>query len=175
VERIAELPLLETLSLGIYELDTLAVLERVPSNLFGLWLGQTKSKKPDLAPLARFSQLRTLHIEGHTRSIGVLEGLTSLEDLTLRSTTTPDLAFLAPLSRLWSLDITLGGTTNLSAIAGMSTIKYLELGARPQIHSRHRYRRRRRPVAPGEHARELRVMASWKFQVSLCQGVERSA
>jgi hypothetical protein len=54
-------------------------------------------------------------------------GSPKLEDVTLRSITAPDLSFLKPLTHLWSLDIKLGGTTDLSAIAGMSSIKYLEL------------------------------------------------
>ena len=57
----------------------------------------------------------------------MIRELTTLEDLTLRSTTVPDLDFLAELDRLWSLDIKLGGTTNLAALSGMRGIKYLEL------------------------------------------------
>ena len=38
-----------------------------------------------------------------------------------------DLGFLQNLKSLWSLDIKLGGTNNLVALAGMNGIKYLEL------------------------------------------------
>lgn len=127
VEAIADLPMLDTLSLGIYDLDSFTLLDRLPADLQALTLGQTRSKKPDLESLARFSQLRTVYIEGHTRGIAALGGLTTLEDVTLRSTTTPNLDFLKPLVHMWTLDMKLGGTTNLSAIAGMPGIKYLEL------------------------------------------------
>lgn len=127
VEAIAQLPELDALSLGVYELDGFDVLKDLRPTLHSLSLGQTRSKKPDLAPLSRFVSLKTIYIEGHTKNIGVLGGLSSLEDVTLRSTTTPDLDFLTPLTRMWSLDIKLGGTTNLAAIGGMPGIKYLEL------------------------------------------------
>ena len=127
VEALADLTRLDALSLGIYELDSFEVLTHLPPTLHSLTLGQTRSKKPDLAPLARFTSLQTIYIEGHTKNIGVLSGLTALEDVTLRSTTTPNLDFLVPLTQMWSLDIKLGGTTSLDAISGMPGIKYLEL------------------------------------------------
>ena len=127
IDAIAELPELRSLSLGIYELDTFDVLNHVPTEVESLVLGATRSKKPDLAPLARFGSLRTASIEGHTKNLDVLGELRSLEEVTLRSTTTQNLDFLTALSRLWSLDIKLGGTTNLNAIRGMPGIKYLEL------------------------------------------------
>jgi len=127
VDAIGELPQLRRLSLGIYENDSFDVLGAVSPALESLSLGATRSKKPDLAVLARFASLRQIYIEGHTKNIDVLAELTMLEDVTLRSTTTQDLGLLAPLKRMWSLDIKLGGTTNLEAIRGMPGIKYLEL------------------------------------------------
>ena len=53
--------------------------------------------------------------------------LAGLEDLTLRSITVAGLDFLRKLKHLWSLDIKLGGTSNLNALEGMTGIKYLEL------------------------------------------------
>jgi hypothetical protein len=127
VEALAKLRDLESLSLGIYEMESFEVLQALPSGLHRLSLSDTRSKKPDLAPLARFKSLRTVYLEGHTKNIEVLSELRSLEDVTLRSTTTADLSFLTPLVNIWSLDIKLGGTTNLGAIAGLTGIKYLEL------------------------------------------------
>jgi hypothetical protein len=127
IEAIARLPELRALSLGIYELDSFVVLNDLPREMHSLFLGATRSRKPDLAPLARFESLRKVYIEGHIKNLDVLGELSLLEDVTLRSTTTPNLDFVAALSRMWSLDITLGGTTDLSAIRGMAGLKYLEL------------------------------------------------
>ncbi len=127
IEALAELRQLESLSLGIYELDSFDVLDEMPATLRSLSLGQTRSKKPSLAHLERFSSLRRVFIEGHRSNIEVLGTLPMLEDLTLRSVTTPSLEFLKPLDRLWSLDIKLGGTKNLGAVEGMASIKHLEL------------------------------------------------
>jgi hypothetical protein len=127
VEAIAEIPHLESLSLGIYELDDFSVLGRVAPTLTELHLTATRSRKPSLAPLSRFRSLRCLSLEGHTKSIEVLSELQNLEDLTLRSITTPDLAYLAPLSNLWSLDIKLGGIRDFTGVTGKTSIKYLEL------------------------------------------------
>ena len=92
-----------------------------------MFLGRTKSKKPDLSPLARFHLLEDLYLEGQQKNIEVLGKLTHLKDVTLRSISTPDLQYLTPLEEIWSLDIKLGGIKNLDAISGMENIKYLEL------------------------------------------------
>ncbi len=127
VGAITEMPRLESLSLGIYELQDLSVLERVPASLAELTLGWTKSRRSSLAPLNRFHALRRLYIEGHSKEIEVLATLEQLEDLTLRSITVPDLAFVAGLPKLWSLDIKLGGIRDLAALEGKQSIKYLEI------------------------------------------------
>lgn len=127
VESLAHLNSLESLSIGIFEMQDLRVLELVDPALDALSIGATRSKKPDLAPLERFKALKKLHIEGHTKSIGVLSALCDLEDLTLRSITTPDLEYLRPLDRLRSLDIKLGGIKSFTGIEEKATIKYLEL------------------------------------------------
>ena len=127
VEVIAEMSRLESLSLGIFELRDFGVLNRVPPTLTTLRLGATRSRKPLLESLARFTSLRTLYLEGQSNGIDVLSNLPALEDLTLRSITTPDLRYLAPLERIWSLDIKLGGIRSFTGIEGKGTIKCLEL------------------------------------------------
>lgn len=127
VEHVARIPGLESLALGIYSLESFDVLRDVGAGLQRLILGETRSKRPSLAPLSRFPDLRTLTIAGHRKEIEVLAGVRSLEDLTLSSVTLDDLSFLRPLDRLWSLDLKLGGTKDLSGIAGMAGIKYLEI------------------------------------------------
>jgi hypothetical protein len=127
VEAIAAMSRLESLSLGIYDLKDFSVLERVSSSLTTLRLGATRSKKPSLAPLSRFPSLRVLYLEGHNKDIEVLRALSELEDVTLRSITTADLTYLAPLPNLWSLDLKLGGIRSFKGIEGKPGIKYLEL------------------------------------------------
>lgn len=128
IEQVAALDQLESLGVGIYELESFDFLEQLPtSTLRRLYLAATKSKKPSLAPLARFDHLRTLYLEGQQKEIDVISHLSQLEDLALRSITVRDFALVRGLSRLWSLDIKLGGTRNLSALAEMSGLKYLEL------------------------------------------------
>ena len=92
-----------------------------------LYLGGTKSKKPDLAHLTRFKLLEEIFIEGQKKNIEVLSQLLNLKDVTLRSISTPDIKYLRPLSKMWSLDIKLGGIRNLNGLEGMKHIKYLEL------------------------------------------------
>src|SRR5262245_29629151 len=127
VDAIAGMPHLESLSLGVFELEDFSVLELIPPALTRLALGATRSKKPSLAPLRRFRSLRVLYLEGHNKSIEVLSDLHELEDLTLRSITTGDLGYLKPLHHLWSLDIKLGGIRSFTGIEGMENIKYLEI------------------------------------------------
>jgi hypothetical protein len=127
VESIAEIPHLESLSLGIYEIRDFAVLRRVSPTLRHLSIGATRSKRQDLAPIARFRSLIQIYLEGQCKNIEVLSDLTMLEDITLRSITTPGLDYLRPLSNLWSLDIKLGGIKSFTGIEGKESIKYLEL------------------------------------------------
>ena len=127
VEAIGDIPDLEALSLGIFDLVSFDVLDRVSNELVSLSLHATKSNRPDLSGLSRFERLRELYLEGQQKDIGVVAHLTDLEDVTLRSVTTENLDYLSGLSKLWSLDLKLGGTTNLAAIANLDSLKYLEI------------------------------------------------
>ncbi len=124
VEYISDMEL-ESLGLGIFDLESFDVLERVTPTITRLYLGKTRSKRPSLRSLARFN-LRELYVEGH-KGIEVLSELDTLEDVTLRSITTDDLSYLRPLTNLASVDIKLGGIRSLSGIEGKRSIKYLEL------------------------------------------------
>lgn len=127
VEHLACLQKLESLGIGIYDLENFSFLHSVTPGIKHLSLFATKSKKPSLSELSRFCSLTTLYLESQVKDIEVIGELGNLEDLTLRSITLNDLNFLSELPRLWSLDMKLGGTTNLSGIAGKESIKYLEL------------------------------------------------
>ena len=92
-----------------------------------LSLGQVK-RRYSLQPLARFTMLRKLSLEGATwKDFEVISGFSMLDDLTLRSITLPDLSLLRPLRHLRSLDIKLGGTRDLSMLPELGALAYLEL------------------------------------------------
>ena len=127
VEHIAAMENLESLGVGIFHLQGFEFLNHVTPHLKKLFLGATESKKPDLSPLNRFQSLEAIYIEGQQKNIEVLSEMENLQDVTLRSISTPDVSYLKPLHRMWSLDIKLGGIKNFSALEGMKNIKYLEL------------------------------------------------
>ena len=107
-------------------LRSLDGLRHLPADLEQLVIGETRIRL-DLAPLARFGELRTLFLEGQTKHLEVVSGLRSLDDLTLRSITLPDLSLLLPLTGLRSLDLKLGGTRDLGLLPRVGQLRYLEL------------------------------------------------
>jgi hypothetical protein len=109
-----------------HSLVTLDGLRHLPEDVEGLTIGRTK-RKLDLAILGRFRKLKTLYLEGQTKGVLVLSNLASLEDLTLRSITLPDLSVLVPLVNLLALDIKLGGTKDLGLLPRIGKLRYLEL------------------------------------------------
>jgi hypothetical protein len=127
VEMLDRLQNLEALSVGIYSLENFSFLNSLPNTLTTLFLGATKSKKPKLTNLGRFTDLKKLYIEGQQKDIEVIEALKSLQKLTLRSVTPKDISFVRELENLGSLDIKLGGIKDFSPIEGLTNLKYLEL------------------------------------------------
>ncbi len=127
IEQITAMEKLESLGIGIYHLQDFEFLTQISPQLKRLFLGVTKSKQPDLSPLSRFTSLQEIHLEGQQKNIEVLSQLRDLQQVTLRSISTPGIGYLTPLQRMWSLDIKLGGIKDLYAIEGMENIKYLEL------------------------------------------------
>lgn len=111
----------------VYLLKSVEGIEHLPDSLEFFGFGQTKSKKISLSFLRRFSCLKDLYLETHTKNIEAISSLSHLEQLTLRSITLPDLNLLLPLKQLWSLDIKLGGTKNLRLLPQIGGLKYLEL------------------------------------------------
>ena len=107
-------------------LTSLDGLRHLPPDLEELGIGATKAKL-DLAVLSRFRELRWLFLEGQTKHLEVISGLTQLYDLTLRSITMPDLSLLLPLKGLRSLDLKLGGTRDLRLLPRVGELWYLEL------------------------------------------------
>lgn len=127
VESISKMPKLKSLNIGIYNLTDFNFLSDISEEIEELGLEATKSKKPDLAIIAKFKKLKKLYLEGQQKNIEVISELTNLEDLTLRSISTPTLDYIKSLNKLWSLGIKLGGIKDFSALEENTSIKYLEL------------------------------------------------
>lgn len=112
----------------LYNVETLDGLRHLRDDLEHLALGEARTARQfSLSFLRRFSRLRHLYLEKHTKAISVIGELEHLEDLTLRSITLPDLSILLPLTNLLSLDLKLGGTKELGLLAGIGRLRYLEL------------------------------------------------
>ena len=127
IEAITQMPALRSLGIGILDLHDFEFLADLSNALEEIYLGATLSKRPSLRHLERFTRLKKLSIDGHRKNLDTISDLATLEDLTLRSVTVKDLSFVRPLSKLWSLDIKLGGSNDLSALHDIGNIKYLEL------------------------------------------------
>ena len=107
-------------------LRSLDGLRHLPEDTRSLSLGKTKARL-SLAPLARFSNLRNLFLEGHTKDLDVISQLKELRALTLRSVSLPDLTALAELPHLRALALKLGGARDLAGAADLAQLMYLEL------------------------------------------------
>lgn len=128
MQHLASLNQLHSLAIGIGELQDFDFLSRLPvDNLRTLYLGKTSSARPELQALARFSQLRTLYLEGQQKQIEVIAGLPRLHDLTLRSLKLERLDFLQGLPRLRLLDIKQCIVRDWSALQRMQGLQFLEL------------------------------------------------
>jgi hypothetical protein len=127
IENIAYLENLKSLGIGVFNIKDFSVLQDVPENIEYLFLGATRSKKPDLAPLEKFKNLEKLYLEGQQKNIEVLNELSAIKDLTLRSITTSNIDYISNLNQITSLDIKLGSINDYKAIEGFENIKYLEL------------------------------------------------
>lgn len=112
---------------AIYELPSLDGIGLLSDELEDLLIGWTRSKRFSLRNLTKFRRLRTLYLEGQQKDFAALGELESLEDLTLRSISAPDLSALVPLRKLTSLDIKLGGTHDLSLLPRIGQLTYVEL------------------------------------------------
>jgi hypothetical protein len=109
-----------------HSLRSLDGLRHLSTDLVSLTIGRTKAKL-DLRILERFESLQKLYIEGQTKGLEVVAQLKSLDELTLRSITLPDLSLLTPLHRLRALDLKLGGTRDLGLLPEIGELAYIEL------------------------------------------------
>lgn len=127
VEAVADIPALRRLSIGISDLESFEFLDRVSVDLERLVLGETRSKKPSLRPVARFPKLREFFGVGHRKDLEALAACAELEKLVLSGITRPDLSFLGSLPELWWLEMNLGSADDLSQITAATHLKHLEI------------------------------------------------
>jgi hypothetical protein len=114
-------------TVDVWTIKDITGLRHLSENATSIGIGWTKTKSLSLSVLSRFKNLQRLSLEGQTKDIAVISALVKLEDVTLRSVTLPDLEILGPLKQLWSLDVKLGGTKDISVIKRLPALKYLEL------------------------------------------------
>ena len=108
-------------------LTSLDGLRHLPTDLEELVIGATRAKL-DLAVRRAFSRADARSSSRGRRSTWrPSPGSATLDDLTLRSITMPDLSLLLPLKRLRSLDLKLGGTRDLRLLPRLGELRYLEL------------------------------------------------
>jgi hypothetical protein len=129
LEFLRYFPFLREFQADVWTLGSFEGLRYLSSDLKYLGLGATKSKAHSLRVIERFTELRDLSIEGHTKDISAVEFCSQLESLTLRSVTLPDLSALTSLNHLKHLRLKLGGTKNLSLLPSIENLVYLELWA----------------------------------------------
>lgn len=118
---------LEELSFYNCEPKLLDILKTMPPNLKSLSIEATLSKNYNIDYFSRFHNLKYLHIEGPCKGVEEIGQLNKLQELTLRSISLPNINFLKNLSKLWSIDLKLGGIKDFSILEDLPNIKYLEL------------------------------------------------
>jgi hypothetical protein len=123
---LSHFPFLKGFQTDVYELTDFNGLALLPDSLEFLGLGNTK-RRLSLKPLAKFTKLKDLFLEGHSKDFSVISELTDLAILSLRSVTLANLSPLLPLRQLRSLALRLGGTRDLSLLPELSNLRYLEL------------------------------------------------
>ncbi|WP_295801532.1 hypothetical protein [Mucilaginibacter sp.] len=127
IESVTTLKNLDELGVGIFNLDNFDFLKNIDPNLKALSLHQTRSSKPNIETIGRFSNLESLHLEGQQKGIEAIKHLHKLKEITLRSISTNNVDYLAGLKDLWSVDIKLGGIKNFDGLMSLPNLKYLEL------------------------------------------------
>lgn len=127
IEVVTKLKNLEHLAVGIFDLDNFDFLDGINPNITQLSLSQTRSKKPKIKSISRFTKLELLYLEGQQNGIESVKELKNLQRIVLRSISTKNIEFVEGLSYLWSVDVNLGGIKNFDALSTLPQIKYLEL------------------------------------------------
>ncbi|MFC9711691.1 hypothetical protein ACFTRD_26455 [Paenibacillus sp. NPDC056933] len=127
IEAVGALPGLKEFAFDVFEVESLDVLSLVPTTLQQLRIGKTKTKKTDLSVLNRFTELKTLSVNGHTTNIETIGTLSSLRSLYISGMPLKELGYLKKLADLHELHLSFGGAENLDSLAGMESLQLLKL------------------------------------------------
>ncbi|KOY17467.1 leucine-rich repeat domain-containing protein [Paenibacillus xylanivorans] len=127
IEAVGSLSGLKEFAFDVFEAGPLEVLELIPATLQQLRIGKTKTKKTDLSVLSRFTELKTLIVNGHTRNIETIGTLLSLSSLYISGIPLKELGYLKDLTNLRELHLSFGGAENLDSLAGMESLQLLKL------------------------------------------------
>lgn len=127
IEAAGALPGLKEFAFDVFEVESLDVLALVPTTLQQLRIGKTKTKKTDLSVLNRFTELKTLSVNGHTTNIETIGTLSSLRSLYISGMPLKELGYLKNLTDLRELHLSFGGAENLDSLAGMESLQLLKL------------------------------------------------
>ena len=121
-DEIGRLPKLTRLSFGVFELNRPAFLETIDlAQLTRLVLSENRKRNVDLSPLARSELLDELFINGHSKGIGVLAGLSRLRKLSLGGyAKAHSLSFVSGIRNLKELTLILGGRTDIDDLSSES-------------------------------------------------------
>jgi hypothetical protein len=127
IESVTKLKNLDVLGLGIFNLDNFDFLEYIDPEIKELYLHQTRSKKPRIDIIGKFSNLEFLYLEGQQKGIEAIQHLHKLKKIILRSISTNNVDYLIGLQDLWSADIKIGGIKSFDGLLTLPKLKYLEL------------------------------------------------
>lgn len=116
----------QRLHIALYELGDIAGFSELSRDLKELTFGGTR-RKFSLRFIEAMPHLKRLFLVRHKKDLPCIQDLKELEVLGLSGITLPDLSLLLPLVRLRKLDLFLGGTTNLVALAQLPALEDLFL------------------------------------------------
>lgn len=116
---------LKRFHLALYEVDDISGFAHVPG-LAELTFGETR-KKFSLRFVEAWPHLKRLFLVKSKTDLHCIHCLVELESLGLSGFTLPDLSLLLPLTRLRKLQLFLGGTRDLKALAQLPALEDLWL------------------------------------------------
>jgi hypothetical protein len=118
IQSLAELPSLNRISIGIFELEDNEILRFANlSAVRFLSIGDTRTKAVELSFLGEYSNLECLRISGHTRGLEAVAKAPSLNSLALNCIGKKTrLGFVSRVPNLRALSLLLGGRSSIAEI-----------------------------------------------------------
>ncbi|KVA30654.1 hypothetical protein WI44_11000 [Burkholderia cepacia] len=127
-EEVGLLPKLKRLSFGVFKLNRPDFLDTIDvGRLERLVLAENHKRNIDLSPLAQCGSLTELFIQGHSKDIDAIAGLSRLRKLTLSSYAKKHpLGFISAISNLREMTLILGGRDDIDDLSS-TTIEMLQI------------------------------------------------